>query len=81
MAPTIQDKDPMIGDVSIREFTGDGIYAFIWQGLFYIKRLQVADEEHFDMISDNPSHTNREIRIDDTYIQARILLVWNAQRV
>ena len=81
MAPTIQDKDPMIGDVSIREFTGDGIYAFIWQGLFYIKRLQVADEEHFDMISDNPSHTNREISIDDTYIQARILLVWNAQRV
>lgn len=81
MAPTIQDKDPLISDVSIREFTGDGIYAFTWQGLFYIKRLQVADEEHFEMISDNPTHKDRLIRIDDTYIQARILLVWNANRV
>lgn len=81
MSPTIQDKDPLISDVSIREFTGDGIYAFVWQGLFYIKRLQVADEEHFEMISDNPSHKDRLIRIDDTYIQARILLVWNAHRL
>ena len=36
MEPTIQDKDPLIADASIREFNGDGIYAFVWQGLFYI---------------------------------------------
>lgn len=81
MTPTIQDKDPLISDASIREFVGDGIYAFAWQGLFYIKRLQVADAEHFEMISDNPSHKDRLIRIDETYIQARILLVWNAKRL
>jgi len=81
MQPTIQDKDPLIADASIREFVGDGIYAFVWQGLFYIKRLQVADAEHFEMISDNPNHKDRLIRIDETYIQARILLVWNAKRV
>jgi phage repressor protein C with HTH and peptisase S24 domain len=81
MTPTIQDKDPLISDASIREFVGDGIYAFAWQGLFYIKRLQVADSEHFEMISDNPSHKDRLIRIDETYIQARILLVWNAKRL
>lgn len=81
MQPTIQDKDPLIADASIREFIGDGIYAFVWQGLFYIKRLQVADAEHFEMISDNPSHKDRLIRIDETYVQARILLVWNAQRL
>lgn len=31
MQPTIQDKDPLIADASIREFIGDGIYAFVWQ--------------------------------------------------
>ena len=81
MAPTIQDKDPMIVDASIREFTGDGIYAFTWQGLFYIKRLQMKGSDHFKMISDNALHSPEDIRVDETYIQARVLLVWNAKRV
>lgn len=82
MAPTIQDKDPMIVDASIREFTGDGIYALVWQGHFYIKSLQIDDEEHFLMVSmDKDLYPPKRIRIDDTYIQARILLVWNAKRV
>ncbi|WP_244306931.1 XRE family transcriptional regulator [Azotobacter salinestris] len=81
MAPTIQHLDPMIVDVSIREFEGDGIYSFVWQGHFYTKRLQVADAEHFEMISDNPNHKDRMIRIDDIYIQARVLLVWNAKKL
>lgn len=81
MAPTIQHLDPMIVDVSIRDFQGDGVYAFSWQGHFYVKRLQVNDAEHFEMISDNKAHKDRVIRIDDTYIQARILLVWNANKL
>lgn len=81
MEPTIQDKDPLIADASIREFSGDGIYAFVWQGLFYIKRLQIKDSDHFKMISDNKHHDPEIIRIDEAYIQARILLVWNAQKL
>lgn len=81
MEPTIQDKDPLIADASIREFTGDGIYAFAWHGHFYIKRLQISDAEHYEMISDNPKHKDRIVRIDETFIQARVLLVWNAKRV
>ncbi|MBN7822315.1 XRE family transcriptional regulator [Bowmanella yangjiangensis] len=82
MAPTIQDKDPLIVDASVREFTGDGIYAFIWQGHFYIKSLQVVDAEHFKMISKAEKlYPPVEIRIDETYIQARVLLVWNAQKL
>lgn len=81
MTPTIQHLDPLIADASVREFIGDGIYAFTWQGHFYVKRLQMLDEDHFDMISDNQQHKDRAIRIDETYIQARILLVWNAKRV
>ncbi|HBO3290749.1 TPA: LexA family transcriptional regulator [Pseudomonas aeruginosa] len=81
MEPTIKHRDPLIVDISIQQFTGDGIYLFTWQGHLYIKRLQVQDAEHFEMISDNKKHKDRSIRMDETYIHARVLLVWNAQLV
>lgn len=81
MEPTIKHRDPLIVDVSVREFVGDGIYLFSWDDHLYIKRLQVADSEHFEMISDNTRHKTRMIMRDDTYIQARVLLVWNAHLV
>lgn len=81
MEPTIKHRDPLIVDISIREFVGDGIYFFAWGEHIYIKRLQIADEEHFEMISDNSRHKDRMIRRDETYIQARVLLVWNAHLV
>ncbi|EOZ4879087.1 XRE family transcriptional regulator [Pseudomonas aeruginosa] len=79
MEPTIKHRDPLIVDISIQQFTGDGIYLFTWQGHLYIKRLQVQDADHFEMISDNNKHKDRVIRADETYIHARVLLVWNAQ--
>lgn len=81
MEPTIRHRDPLIVNISVREFVGDGVYLFVWDDLLYIKRLQVADEEHYEMISDNPRHKDRLIRRDMTYIQARVLLVWNAHLV
>lgn len=33
------------------------------------------------MISDNPTHKDRIVRIDETYIQVKTLLVWHATRV
>ena len=81
MEPTIRHRDPLIVDVSIREFVGDGIYFFSWGDHIYIKRLQIADEDHFEMISDNSRHKDRMIRREETYIQARVLLVWNAHLV
>ncbi|MGE8461889.1 MAG: XRE family transcriptional regulator [Pseudomonas capeferrum] len=81
MEPTIKHRDPLIVNINIREFVGDGIYLFHWDDHIYIKRLQVADEDHFEMISDNTRHKDRLIRRDMTYIQARVLLVWNAHLV
>ncbi|KDD65553.1 Cro/Cl family transcriptional regulator [Pseudomonas mandelii PD30] len=81
MEPTIKHRDPLIVDVNIRDFVGDGIYLFSWDDHIYIKRLQVADEDHFEMISDNSRHKDRMIRRDMTFIQARVLLVWNAHLV
>ncbi|MDP9523732.1 S24 family peptidase [Pseudomonas putida] len=81
MEPTIKHRDPLIVNIHVRDFVGDGVYLFVWDDLLYIKRLQVADEEHYEMISDNPRHKDRLIRRDMTYIQARVLLVWNAHLV
>ncbi|MFG0461530.1 S24 family peptidase [Pseudomonas sp. NBRC 111121] len=81
MEPTIKHRDPLIVNINVREFVGDGVYLFVWDDLLYIKRLQVADEEHYEMISDNPRHKDRLIRRDMTYIQARVLLVWNTHLV
>ena len=81
MAPTIKHRDPLLVDISIREFVGDGIYMFSWEGHLYIKRLQWIGDDQINMISDNTRHPPQTIRADDTYIQARVLLVWNAQLV
>ena len=81
MAPTIKSRDPLVVDISIREFVGDGIYYFSHQGHQYIKRLQKKGRDYFRMISDNTNHPPEDIRVDETYIQAKVLLVWNAHLV
>lgn len=81
MAPTIKHRDPLLVDISIREFVGDGIYMFSWEGHLYIKRLQWVGDDQIKMISDNTMHPPQTIRADETYIQARVLLVWNAHLV
>jgi len=81
MAPTIKDRDPLLVDITIREFTGDGIYLFSHDEMLYVKRLQKKGKDRFKMISDNKHHDPEEIRVDDTHLLARVLYVWNGQPV
>lgn len=81
MEGTINDKDPVIVDRGINEFAGDGVYVITWHDLLYIKRLQVHDADHFEMISDNPKHKDRVVPIGDVIIHAKVLLVWNARKL
>ena len=81
MAPTIKDRDPLLVDITIREFTGDGIYLFFHDEMLYVKRLQKKGKDRFKMISDNKHHDIEEIRVDDTHILARVLYVWNGHPV
>lgn len=81
MAPTIKHRDPLLVDVTVREFVGDGIYLFSYGEMLYIKRLQLKGTDHFKMISDNKHHAPEDIRIEDTHIQAKVLFVWNGQLV
>lgn len=81
MAGTIDDKDPVIVDRGVTEFNGDGVYVLTWDGMLYIKRLQKADANHFDMISDNEKHKDRVVGVDDVTIHARVLYVWKGQKL
>ena len=81
MAPTIKDRDPLLVDITIREFTGDGIYLFSHDDMLYVKRLQKKGKDRFKMISDNIHHDPEDIRVDDTHILARVLYVWNGNPV
>lgn len=80
MEGTINDRDPLIVDRGVTEFTGDGIYLLTWDGMLYIKRLQKADAEHFDMISDNPKHKDRVVPVEAVTIHARVLYVWRGMK-
>lgn len=80
MEGTINDKDPVIVDRGVNEFVDDGIYVITWQEMLYIKRLQIHDAEHFDMISDHEKHKDRVVPIDDVTIHAKVLLIWNARK-
>lgn len=81
MAGTIDDKDPVIVDRGVTEFNGDGVYVLTWDGMLYIKRLQKADADHFDMISDNEKHKDRVVPVGDVTIHARVLYVWKGQKL
>ncbi len=80
MEGTINDKDPVIVDRGVTEFVGDGIYVITWHGLLYIKRLQMCDEDHFWLISDNEKHKDQQARIEDVAVHAKVLLIWNAKK-
>lgn len=81
MAPTVKHGDPMLVDMSINEFTGDGVYFLSHQGFKYIKRLQMKGNNKFKMISDNKKHPAEDIFADEACIHARVLMVWNANLV
>ena len=80
MAPTIQDKDPLLIDVSIDEYTGDGIYLFTEGDMLFIKRLQLESDGQLKVISDNRNHDARYVKPGQIYVKGRVLLIWNAQR-
>ncbi|MDH1009978.1 helix-turn-helix domain-containing protein [Pseudomonas nicosulfuronedens] len=80
MAPTINDKDPVVVDRGVTDFIGEGIYVVIWQEHLYIKRLQMFDATQIELISDNKKHKDRIVPLDDITIQAKVVYIWNGTR-
>ncbi|MBL0878090.1 XRE family transcriptional regulator [Serratia ureilytica] len=53
MSPTIKSGDRLFFDVAVREFTTDGVYAFVYGKTFHVKRLQMQGTK-LAVLSDNP---------------------------
>lgn len=81
MEGTINDKSPLLVDRGVQSFIGDGVYAFTWEGFFNVKRLQLLDSDHVEIISDNPTYQPRKARIEDLFVHARVLVAWNARKL
>ena len=80
MLGTINDKDPVMVDKGVNEFIGEGIYVITWHEHMYIKRVQILDGEHFQLISDNDKYQMQKARVDDVIFHAKVLLIWNARK-
>jgi phage repressor protein C with HTH and peptisase S24 domain len=76
MFPTIKSGDRLFFDVSVREFTTDGVYAFVYGKTFHVKRLQMQGRR-LVVLSDNPNLERWEI-LEDTedqfYVMGKALL-------
>lgn len=80
MLGTINDKDPVMVDKGVNEFIGEGIYVITWHEHMYIKRVQILDGEHFQLISDNDKYQMQKARVEDVIFHAKVLLIWNARK-
>lgn len=79
MAPTLNDGDTVLIDVSRTQVRDDGIYALVYGGDLYIKRLFRIPGGGLELRSDNPRHVTREV-IGAAITDVRILgeMIWRA---
>ncbi|KOQ95792.1 XRE family transcriptional regulator [Pluralibacter gergoviae] len=76
MFPTIKSGDRLFFDVSVREFTTDGVYAFVFGKTFHVKRLQMQGLS-LSVLSDNPAYKDWSITEDNhdqLYVIGKALL-------
>lgn len=76
MAPALNSGDRLFVDISVRHFTTDGIYCFVFGKTFYVKRLQMQGLR-LAVLSDNPAYETwyiEEKNQDQLYIMGKALI-------
>ncbi|KSW28434.1 Cro/Cl family transcriptional regulator [Pseudomonas sp. ADP] len=81
MTGSIEDKSPVIVDIGITEFVEEAVYVFTWLGHLFVKRVQLLDAEHFQLVSDNKVFEPQKARMDDMHFHARVLGAWNFKKL
>lgn len=79
MEKTIDPRDLILIDQSIKKFTGEGIYLITWADHLFIKRLHIASKNKIEIISDNSNHKTRVVPLNRIKIHARALVIWKAK--
>lgn len=76
MAPALNSGDRLFVDISVRHFTTDGIYCFVFGKTFYVKRLQMQGLR-LAVLSDNPAYETwyiEEKNQDQLYVMGKALI-------
>jgi len=76
MAPALMSGDRLFVDVSVRHFTTDGIYCFVFGKTFYVKRLQMQGVK-LAVLSDNPAYETwyiEEKNQDQLYVMGKAMI-------
>ncbi|GJK86891.1 TPA: helix-turn-helix transcriptional regulator [Citrobacter farmeri] len=76
MSPTLISGDRLFVDISVRHFHTDGVYAFVYDRTFHVKRLQKQGSQ-LAVLSDNPAYEkwyiSKETQ-DQLYIMGKALI-------
>lgn len=75
MRHTIEEFDYLLVDVSVSDYSGDGVYAFMIGGDFYLRRLQKTPDDFLLMVSDNKTYESFKITKS---IRARLKIMGRA---
>ncbi|MGP3593087.1 S24 family peptidase [Vagococcus sp. WN89Y] len=76
MAPALTSGDRLFVDISVRHFTTDGVYSFVFGKTFYVKRLQMQGMR-LAVLSDNPAYETwyiEEKNQDQLYVMGKALI-------
>lgn len=86
MSGTIEDRDVLFVDSSIKEYIGEGIYVIAAGGEVQVKRLQRLISGGFRIISDNATRypaqdVMQEAALAELRVCGRVLAIWNLKKV
>lgn len=76
MRGVFEDGDLVFLDARVKEFVGDSAYCFRWNGLVYIKRLQMIGKGRVRILSANPDYAPVDASLQELEIGGRALAAW-----
>lgn len=77
MRGMFNDGDPIFLDARVKAFAGDGVYCFRWNGLVYIKKLQMVGKGQARILSANPDYEPVNAPVGELEIGGRAIAAWS----
>jgi len=76
MRGMFNDGDPVFLDSRVKRFLGDAVYCFRWNGLVYIKKLQMVGKGTARILSANPDYEPVDAPMQELEIGGRARAAW-----
>lgn len=76
MRGMFNDGDPIFLDSRVKQFLGDAVYCFRWNGVVYIKKLQMVGKGQARILSANPDYAPVDAPMQELEIGGRAIAAW-----